>query len=65
MEVRRGVLQEDRKAILRRIEKAMCGCKVLNKKTTEEHRNMLGLEETVKSISIANGIRWYRHVLRR
>ena len=56
------------KAILRRMEramvKAMCGQKVVDRKTTEEQMEMLGLRETIDPLATANGVRWYGHVLR-
>ena len=45
--------------------RAMCGQKVVDRKTTEEQMDMLGLKETIHQLATANGIRWYRHVLRR
>ena len=62
-------LKENEKAILRRTERAMvramCGQKVVDRKTTEEQMNMLGLKETIDQLAAANGVRWYGHVLRR
>ena len=56
-------LRENKMAIFRRPERAMvraiCGAKLMEKKRTEDLMEMLGLKET------ANGVRWYRHVLRR
>ena len=45
--------------------RVMCGQKVVNRKTTEEHMDMLGLKETVDRLATANEVRWYGHVLRR
>ena len=54
-------------AILRKTERAivraMCGEKLMEKKRTEDLMKMLGLKETV--VQMANGVRCYRHVLRR
>ena len=62
-------LRENEKAILRRTERAMvrvmCGAKLLEKKRTEDLMEMLGLKETEVQMAKANGVRWYRHVLRR
>ena len=62
-------LKENGKAILRRTERAvvraMCGQKVVDRKTTEEQMDMLGLKETIDWLSTTNGVRWYGHVLRR
>ena len=45
--------------------KAMCGQKVVDRKTTEEQMDMLGLKETIDRLATANGAKWYGHVLRR
>ena len=62
-------LKENEKAILRRTERAMvramCGQKIVDRKTTEEQMDMLGLKETIDRLATANGVRWYGHVLRR
>ena len=42
-----------------------CGQKVVDRKTTEEQMDMLGLKETIDRLATANGVRWYGHVLRR
>ena len=55
--------------VLRRTERAMvravCGAKLMKKKRTEDLMEMLGLKETVVQMAKMNGVRWYRHVLRR
>ena len=62
-------LKENEKAILRRTKRAMvramCGQKAVDRKTTEEQMDMLGLKETIDQLATANGVRWYGHVLRR
>ena len=62
-------LRENEIAILRRTERAMvramCGAKLMGKKRTEDLMEMLGLKETAVQMAKANGVRWYRHVLRR
>ena len=62
-------LRENEMAILRRTERAMvrttCGAKLVEKKRTEDLMEMLGLKETVVQMTKPNGVRWYRHVLRR
>ena len=62
-------LKENEKAILRRTERtmvrALCDQKVVDKKTTKEQMDMLGLKETIDWLATANGFRWYGHVLRR
>ena len=45
--------------------RAMCCQKVVDRKTTEEQMDMLGLKETIDRLATANGVRWYGHVLRR
>ena len=45
--------------------RAMCGQKVVDRNTTEEQTDMLGLKETIDRLATANGVRWYGHVLRR
>ena len=61
--------KENKKAILRRSERAMvramCGQKVVGRKTTEEQMDMLRLKETLDPLATANGVRWYGNVLRR
>ena len=37
----------------------------MEKKRTEELMEMLVLKETVVQMAMANGVRWYEHVLRR
>ena len=48
-------LKENEKAILRRTERAvvraMCGQKVVDRKTPEEKMEMLGLKETIDPVS--------------
>ena len=62
-------LIENEKAILRKNERiivrATWGQKVDDRKTNEEQIGMLGLRETIDRLATANGVRWYRHVLRR
>ena len=62
-------LKENEKAILRRTERAMvramCSKKVVDRKTTEEQMDMLGLKKAIDRLATANGVRWYGHVLRR
>ena len=58
-------LKENEKAILRGMVRAMCGQKVVDKKTTEEQMDMLGSRKTIDWLAPANGVRCYGHVLRR
>ena len=57
-------LREKEFAILR-IEKAMCGVKLLNRKNTNKLMDMLGLDKTMNKMAKTNGVRCYEHVLRR
>ena len=45
--------------------RSMCGVKLVDRKNTEELMKMLGLKETLDKMAKANGVRWYRHVVRR
>ena len=45
--------------------RAMCGQKVVDRKTTEEQMDMLGLQEAIDWLATANRVRWFGHVLRR
>ena len=45
--------------------RVMCSQKVVDRKTTEEQMDMLGLKETIDQLETVNGVRWYGHVLRR
>ena len=68
MVVRHWCLRENEVAILRRTKRvirAMCGVKLMDKKNAEELIVMLGLKETIDKSAKANGVWWYEHVLRR
>ena len=43
----------------------MCGVKLVDKRNTEKLVDVLGLKEAADKLARANGVRWYRHVLRR
>ena len=58
-------LKENKKAILRITERAMCGQKVVDRKMIEEQMDMLGLKETIDRLATENGVKWYEHMLRR
>ena len=45
--------------------RAKCGQKIVDRKTTEEQIDVLGLKETIDRLATANWVRWYGHVLRR
>ena len=42
----------------------MNGVKLMNKRSTEELMDMLGLKEAAAKLARVNGVRWYGHVLR-
>jgi len=54
-------LGEKELSILRRTERAMvramCGMKLMDRKSTDELMDMLGLNETVDKMAIASGVR--------
>ena len=50
-------LKENKKAILRRTERAMFGQRVVDRKTTEEQMDIFGLKKTVDRLATANGVR--------
>ena len=39
--------------------KAKCGQKGVDRKTTGEQMDMLGLKKTINQLATANGVRWY------
>ena len=45
--------------------RAMRWQKVVDRKTTEEQMDMLGLKRIMDRLATANGVRWYGHVLKR
>ena len=45
--------------------RAMCSGKAADRETAEEQMDILGLKKTVDGLATANGIRCYRHVLRK
>ena len=53
--------KRNEKAILRKMERAMvramCDRKVVDRKTTEEQMDLLGLKEIIGRLAIANGVR--------
>ena len=63
--VRSAILYGSETWYLQENEKAILGQKVVDRKTTEEQMDMLGLKETIDRLATANGVRWYEHVLRR
>ena len=45
--------------------RAMCGAKLMEKKRTKDLMEMLELKETKVQMAKVNGVRWYKHVLRK
>ena len=45
--------------------KAICGVQLKDRKRSTDLMFMLGLNETIDQLSMANSVRWYGHVLRR
>ena len=45
--------------------RARCEVKLIEKKSSQELMNLLGLVETLNAQAGASGVRWYRDVLRR
>ena len=45
--------------------RSMCGIKLVDRQKMEELMEMLGLKETLDRMAKTNGVRWYRHVIRR
>ena len=45
--------------------RAMCGVQLIDRKGSMDLMFMLGLNETIDQLVMANGVRWYGHVLRR
>ena len=54
-------------AILRRTERAMAKSmykvKLVDRKNMQKLMEILGLRETLDRMTIANGLRWYGHVI--
>ena len=49
-------MKENKNAILRRIKRAMGSWKVVDRKTTEEQMDMLGLKEVIDRLATVNGV---------
>ena len=61
-------LRDSEMAILRTeraMVRSMCGVKLVDRKDMEDLMEILGLKETLDRMAKANGVRWYRHVIRR
>ena len=55
------ILQRTEGAMVR----SMCGVKLIEKKSISDQMQMLDLNETIDQMARANGVRCYRHVLRK
>ena len=49
----------------RSMVRPMCGVHLKDKKISTHLMFMLGLNETMDQLAMANGVHWYGHVLRR
>ena len=56
-----GILRRAERAMVR----AMCGVKLVDRKRAEVLMQMVGLEEAVEQLALANSVRWFGHILRR
>ena len=56
-----GILQRTERSMVR----AMCGVQLIDRKRSTDVMFMLGLNETMDQLAMANSVRWYGHVLRR
>ena len=45
--------------------RVMCGVKLVDRKRAEVLMQMVGLEEAVEQLALANSVRWFGHILRR
>ena len=51
--------------VLKRIKRAMCKVEFVEKRSSQDPMNMLGLEETLLRLFTVNEMQWYGLVLRR
>ena len=62
-------LKESEIGILRRTERsmvrAMCGVQLKDEKMSKDFVLLLGMDETIDQLAMANSVRWYGHVLSR
>jgi len=64
MEVKCGVYEKEM-AVLRRMERLMCGIKLIDRRNTEELMATLCLEKFLDRMTKASSMQWYGHVLRK
>ena len=61
-------LKENKVAILikakRSMVRAICTVKLVDKRSTVELMDMLGLKKAANKLARVNGMRWYGHILR-
>ena len=64
-----GILRKSEMKICLRIERslvrAMCGVHLKDRKTSKDLMLMVGLNETIDQLAMANSVHWYGNVLRR
>ena len=69
MEVKHGVLRKVRWDFMKDREihmvRAMRGVQLKDRKRSKDFMLMLGLNETIDLLAMANSVHWYGHVLRR
>ena len=56
-----GIFQRTERAMA----KSICGVKLIDRKSTKDLMQMLGLNETIDQLVKVNSVRWYGHVLRK
>ena len=56
-----GILQRTERSIVR----AVCGVQLKDRKRSKDFMLMLGMNETIDQLAMANSVHWYGHVLRR
>ena len=44
--------------------RAMCGVQLKDRKRSTDFILMMGVNETIDQLAVANSVHWYRHVLR-
>ena len=59
------VLEGKELAILQKTERAMSGVKMMDRKNTNKLMDMLEFNEIMDKVAKPNGVRWYKHALRR
>ena len=60
-----GILHRTMEIHRRSMERAMCGVQLKDRKRSTDLMFMLGLNETIDQLAMANSVRWYGHLLRK